>query len=107
MTEVTDFNDLIVQGARYKTTLTPKFKNRKVWKAPNSNLIYSFIPGTVVDILAKPGQKLKQGETILVLEAMKMLNNVLMPFDGEVVRVNVRVNDVVSTKHAMVELRPR
>lgn len=100
-------SELVVQGAKYKTTLTPKFKGRKVWKAPNLNLVFSFIPGTIVDIRVKPGQKVRKGEPLLVLEAMKMLNNIVMPFDGEVVKVNVQVNDCVSKKLAMVELRPR
>jgi biotin carboxyl carrier protein len=107
MAEEVKLDHLIVQGAMYKTTLTAKFKHRKAWKSPNPNLIYSFIPGTVIEVLVKPGQKVKQGETLILLEAMKMHNNIVMPFDGEVVKVNVQPKDLVSKKEAMIEVRPR
>ena len=97
---------LIVQGARYQTTLTRKFKNRKVWQPHNPNLITSFIPGTIIDVMAKTGQKVKAGTSILILEAMKMHNNVLMPFDGEIVKINVQRDEVVPKNHVMVEIKP-
>jgi pyruvate carboxylase len=98
---------LIIQGAEYETSLTTKYKNRKPWKSPNLNLIFAVIPGTVINVLVKPGQKVKQGETLLILEAMKMLNNVNMPFDGEVIKINVVPKDKVSKNQAMMEIRPR
>ena len=98
---------LIVQGAQYETTYTKKYRNRKTWKMPNLNFINSFIPGTVVDVLVKPGQKVKQGETLMILDAMKMYNNVLMPFDGEVVKINVEPKDKVAKNQAMIEIRPK
>jgi pyruvate carboxylase len=108
MTEVTTSPDsLIVQGAEYETSLTYKYKNRKQWKLPNLNIIYSFIPGTVIDVLIKTGQKVKAGETLMVLEAMKMFNNVLMPFDGEVIKINVEPGERVSKNQAMIEIRPK
>jgi biotin carboxyl carrier protein len=104
---VDSLDHLIVQGVQYETTLSKKYKNRKPWKLPNLNIINSFIPGTVIDILVKPGQKVKQGETLMILEAMKMHNNVLMPFDGEVIKVNVEPNDKVFKNQAMIEIRPK
>jgi biotin carboxyl carrier protein len=98
---------LIVQGVQYETTLSKKYKNRKPWKLPNLNLINSFIPGTVINVLVKPGQKVKQGETLMILEAMKMHNNVLMPFDGEIIKINVEPNDRVVKNQAMIEIRPK
>jgi biotin carboxyl carrier protein len=105
--EVNNLEHLIVQGAQYKTTLTQKFKNRKIWKLPNPNLILSFIPGTVVGVLVKPGQKVKQGETLMILDAMKMHNNIIMPFDGDVIKVNVEPNDKVTKRQIMIEVRPK
>ena len=101
------FNDLVIQGAMYKTTLSEKFRHRKVWKGHNPNLIHSFIPGTIISVAVKEGQKLKKGETLAVLEAMKMHNFIVMPFDGEVVKVNVQPNDTISMKLALFEVRPK
>jgi biotin carboxyl carrier protein len=104
---VNSLEHLIVQGVQYETTLSKKYKNRKPWKLPNLNMINSFIPGTVIDVLVKPGQKVKQGETLMILDAMKMHNNVLMPFDGEVIKINVEPNDRVVKNQAMIEIRPK
>ncbi|HOI50067.1 MAG TPA: acetyl-CoA carboxylase biotin carboxyl carrier protein subunit [Prolixibacteraceae bacterium] len=100
------YETLIVQGAKYQTTFTKKFKNRKVWEAPNHNQIRSFLPGTIIDIMAKTGERVKAGQTILVLEAMKMHNNVMMPFDGEVVKILVSRDEVITKNQVMVEVRP-
>ena len=97
---------LIVQGAKYPTTLTNKFRNRKVWQPHNPNIIKSFIPGTIIDVMIKTGQKVKGGTPILVLEAMKMHNNVLMPFNGEIVRINVKRDEIIPKNHLMVEIKP-
>lgn len=107
MTDETSFDDLIVQGARYKTTLTRKFKGRKLWSAPNHNQIFSFMPGTIIDVMVKPGQKVKKNETILILEAMKMHNKVLMPFDGEIMTINVAPADSVPRNFLMAEIQPK
>ena len=41
---------LNINGTIYKTTLTKKFLNRKVWEKPNIKLIKAFIPGTILEI---------------------------------------------------------
>jgi biotin carboxyl carrier protein len=107
MSEDVNFDYLIVSGAKYKTTLTKKYKSRKAWISPNQNQICAFISGTVIDVLIKLGQKVKKGEPILILDAMKMYNRVLMPFDGEIVRINVATSDVIPRSFVMVEVQPR
>ena len=97
---------LIVQGAKYPTYLTRKFRNRKVWQPHNPNLITAFIPGTIIDVMAKTGQRVKAGQSILILEAMKMHNNVLMPFDGEIVKIFVQRDEIIPKNHVMVEIKP-
>ncbi len=107
MSEEKEFKELIIQGAIYKTNFTKKFESRVNYEAPNENLLYSFIPGTIIDIYVKPRQKVKEGETLLLLEAMKMQNQVRMPFDGEIVKVNVKKDEVISKRHLMIEIKPK
>ncbi len=107
MPEEVNFDFLIVQGAKYKTTLTNKYKSRKAWTTPNKNQICSFMPGTILDVMVKPGQKVKQDEPVLILEAMKMHNRVLMPFDGEIVRINISPQEKVPRNYVMIEVQPR
>lgn len=105
MAKEKEYKTLIVQGAIYKTTYTKKFENRVNYETPNENLIYSFIPGTIVDIFVKAGQKVAEGETLLLLEAMKMENQVRMPFDGKIVKVHVKKDEVIPKRHLMIEIK--
>ena len=107
MSEEKEMKTLIIQGAIYKTTYTRKFEERVKWETPNKNLIYSFIPGTVIDIYVKPGNKLKEGETLLLLEAMKMQNQVRMPFDGVIKKIYVKKDEVIPNRHLMMEIEPK
>ncbi|MDX1285611.1 MAG: acetyl-CoA carboxylase biotin carboxyl carrier protein subunit, partial [Draconibacterium sp.] len=99
MAEEKEFKNLIIQGAIYKTTYTNKFINRVNYEAPNDNLLYSFIPGTIIDIFVKPKEKVKEGDTILLLEAMKMQNQVRMPFDGKIVKIHVKKDEIIPKNH--------
>ena len=76
------------------------------WETPDPNHIYSFIPGTIIDIFVKPREKVKEAETLLLLEAMKMQNQVRMPFDGEIVKIYVKKDDVIPRRHLMLEIKP-
>jgi len=105
MEDPKELKNLIIQGAIYKTTYTKKFENRVNYETPNENLIYSFIPGTIVDIFVKPRQKVKEGETLLLLEAMKMENQVRMPFDGTIVKIHVKKDEVIPKRQLMLEIK--
>ena len=91
--------------AEYKTKLTNKFRNRKKWTPPNKNHILAIIPGTILEIKVKENEKVKEGETLLILEAMKMANNITMPFNGTVAAINVRKGEIVSKNHVMIEVK--
>ena len=106
MAEEKEYKELIIQGAVYKTTFTKKFENRVNWEAPNDNMLYSFIPGTIIDLFVKPKEKVKEGQTLLLLEAMKMQNQVRMPFDGEIVRIHVKKDEVIPNRHLLIEIKP-
>lgn len=101
-----ELKSLVVQGTVYQTNLTWKFENRVKWETPNPNYIYSFIPGTIIDIFVKPKEKVKEGETLLLLEAMKMQNQVRMPFDGQIVKIHVKKDQVIPKKYLMLEIKP-
>ncbi len=101
--EITTFRVFI---AEYKTTLTTKFKNRKKWSPPNKNHILSIMPGTILEVLVNEKQKVSEGETLLVLEAMKMANRILMPFAGTITKIYVNPGDVIPKNQLMIEIKP-
>ncbi|WP_319502043.1 biotin/lipoyl-containing protein [uncultured Draconibacterium sp.] len=106
MAEEKELKNLVIQGAVYKTTYTKRFENRIKYVTPDPNELYSFIPGTIIDIFIKTKQKVKEGETLLLLEAMKMENQVRMPFDGEIVKIHVKKGEVIPNRHLMIEIKP-
>lgn len=55
------------------------------------------MPGTIVKINAVEGAKVKKGEVLFVLEAMKMENEIMAPVDGTVVQVSVPKGASVNT----------
>lgn len=97
---------IIVHSAKYQTTYNKKYENRKVWEEPNFNHIKSYIPGTIIDILIKEGEIVKRGKSILILEAMKMHNDIQMPFKGRILKVNVIKGQKIPKNFLMIEIEP-
>lgn len=97
---------IICHSAKYQTTYTKKYINRKVWSEPNFNHINSYIPGTIIEIFVKKGDIVKAGESLLTLEAMKMHNDIQMPFKGKIVQINVEKGQKVPKNLLMVEIIP-
>ncbi len=104
--EKTKFKSLTIEGTKYKTLLSGKFENRKKWENPDINKIYSYIPGTILKIFIKPGQAVKEGQNMLILEAMKMQNRILIPFDGKIKDIYIKEGDKVPKGCLMVEFEP-
>ncbi|MGC9332054.1 MAG: biotin/lipoyl-containing protein [Bacteroidales bacterium] len=75
------------------------------WNSKMEKEIRAIIPGTIQEILVMPGDKVKAGQPVLVLEAMKMRNRIQTEFDGEVKKVLVKTGDKVSKNTLMVELK--
>ncbi|MCB8964742.1 MAG: biotin/lipoyl-binding protein [Bacteroidales bacterium] len=64
----------------------------------------AFIPGTIVDVKVKVGQEVKQGDILVILDAMKMHNRILAPLNTTVKEINVKPGDRVNKGFVMVVL---
>jgi oxaloacetate decarboxylase alpha subunit len=62
------------------------------------------LAGNVVKVLVKSGQRVSEGESIIVLEAMKMETSVSAPSDGTIVDVKVQAGDSCSVGDVLVTL---
>ena len=62
------------------------------------------LAGNVVKVLAKPGQAVAEGESIVVLEAMKMETSVSAPASGTIVEVRVQAGDSCAVGDVLVTL---
>jgi biotin carboxyl carrier protein len=54
------------------------------------------ITGKILSVNVKPGDKVKEGDTLCILESMKMENPILAPVDGTISQVGVNADQVVS-----------
>jgi biotin carboxyl carrier protein len=102
--EVIEMVDFAVTARKYKTQLTNKYKNRKEWVNPNPYEIQSLIPGTVISVAVQEGDLVKEGDLLMILEAMKMQNRILMPFTAKIKKINVTVGEKVPKETLMIEL---
>ena len=95
---------LNIDTSLYKTRISSRFANRKPYKPTDPHLILSFIPGTVLDILVKPGQLVRKGDDLMILDAMKMQNMLKCSMNGKVKTIMVRKGDKVSKGKVLLEL---
>ena len=71
-----------------------------------SGTISSSIPGKVVSLHAAVGDRVKEGEVLLILEAMKMQNEIQAPIQGTVSEVNCESGDSVEANAPLVIIEP-
>ena len=62
------------------------------------------MPGTILDVKVKPGDTVKNGTLVAILEAMKMENEILAPQDATVATVNVSRGQQVNTGDILITL---
>lgn len=98
------FEKFTLNGVEYKTQLTQKWINRRKWEEPNPYLLYSHIPGTIMEIQVKEGQTVEEGEELLTLEAMKMNNKLTAPFSGKIKKIEVTPGDKIPKGTLMIEM---
>ncbi len=62
------------------------------------------MPGTILGIKVSNGQSVKRGDVLLILEAMKMENEICAPADGTVTQIRVQAGTTVNTGDPMIDL---
>lgn len=98
-----EMTTLVIDDTNYKTLLTKKYLTRKSWIKADPREIKSFIPGTVRNVLVKKGDKVKVGDSVLILESMKMQNIIKSSYEGIVKEVHVNMNDKLPKGFLMIE----
>lgn len=73
-------------------------------RARTAGDVTSAMPGTVVDVLVTVGKAVKAGDAVLVIEAMKMENEVPAPIEGVIKAIHVKKGDNVNPDEALVEI---
>lgn len=110
-----DVNGSIYQvelAGQVKTTKTPKLvrskpiatKESKPQPVTGLSKVEAPLPGTIFKVNVKEGDSVKKGQTIMIMEAMKMENNILAEKDGVVNKVHVSEGDSVLQGDVLVEI---
>jgi biotin carboxyl carrier protein len=94
---------LEIDDTKYETILTKKFLKRKNYQTPNPKQLFSFIPGTIVELYVKQGDLITKGDRLLLLEAMKMKNMITASLDGRIKKINISQGERVPKSHLLIE----
>jgi biotin carboxyl carrier protein len=64
------------------------------------------MPGKVIKVCVAPGEAVRKNQTLVIVEAMKMENEIKAASDGAVVKVHVAAGELVDAERTLVELEP-
>ena len=94
-----------INAAKHPTIVKPKVAAPVAPAAAGSgNVVKAPLPGTITSINVKVGDTVAIGDTLVVLEAMKMQNNIEAEYAGTVTAINVNVSDVVMEGSALLTI---
>lgn len=91
------------KSSKKQTQVTSKI----VRPRPNhEGCITTAMPGTIIDVKVKIGDRIEAGDSVIVIEAMKMENEIQSPTSGIVVAIHVAKGEVVSPDETLLEIQP-
>ena len=92
------------QTIQPKPQTAPKQQHNPQAGAVSGGSILAPMPGTINDVRVKVGDNIKKGQVLLILEAMKMENEIVAPIDGTVVSVDVEKGASVSVGNVLITI---
>lgn len=95
---------LEIDSTIYETKLTSKYLNRKSISKNDPRKITAFIPGIIRKILVEEGKRIKPGDNLLILEAMKMENILLSTIEGKIKKIYIKEGKIVMKNHLLIEI---
>ena len=69
------------------------------------NHLKSPMPGKLIKVMVNTGEEIKKGQTLLIVEAMKMENNILAPRNGQVEEIFTKEGDAVDSSKVLLSLK--
>ncbi|HYG12635.1 MAG TPA: biotin/lipoyl-containing protein, partial [Methylophilaceae bacterium] len=91
-------------GNKKKTTATSASNGRP--RPTHEGCVTTAMPGSIVEVKVQAGDKVSAGDAVLVIEAMKMENEIQAPKSGIVVAVHVTKGDSVTPDETLLEIQP-
>ncbi len=97
--------ELNIDETSYSTYSTPAYQKTLDWKPNNYREVTAIIPGTIIEIKVKVGDVVSEGDEMLVIEAMKMNNQLKFPTKGTVDKIVVSNGDIVAKGKVLIILK--
>jgi biotin carboxyl carrier protein len=102
--------EVLINGVSYNFSIETPFSHKrnqllKSKQGKNSiEHVKSPMPGKILDIMVEEGQEVSENDALLVLEAMKMQNEIKSNVSGKVKKINVKIEDAVMKDVVLVEI---
>ena len=101
--------NITVNGKAYDVAVEEIGGGAPVAAAPAANVegtkVAAPMPGTILDIKVKVGDEVSEGQVLLILEAMKMENDIPATATGKVAAINVNKGDTVNSNDVLVVIQ--
>ena len=114
LVEITDKTQnkyiVLLNGVSYSFTIESpiSYSRRKYLQKFNRSTkmetITAPMPGKVIELLVEESSSVKEGEAILILEAMKMQNEIITQVAGKIKKINVKAGDSVTKDEVLMEI---
>lgn len=107
-----DIHQVLISGDLYDVQVIDERTQRLMASASASlvgggdSVVRSPMPGMIVKVTVEEGQEVKAGQTVVVLESMKMENELKAPSDGIIARVHVSAGDSVEQNKPLITVKP-
>lgn len=106
--ETNGIHQILLEGRLYEAQVLDQrallMAQRKGGLIMDSGEVHSPMPGLIVDVLVQVGDEVAQGDTVVILESMKMQNELKAPRDGTVQTVNCAQGDTVEKGNLLVNI---
>lgn len=100
--------EVLMRGNRYSVDVVDEREKRLRSAAGASQIrhdkyyVQAPMPGLVIDIPVDEEQEVKEGDVLLILESMKMQNELTSPREGTVTRINVKIDENVDRNQTLL-----
>lgn len=99
--------DIYLEGRLIDFNFTPTMPtlNRRKQNLKGENIVKAPLPGVVTEILVKLNQEVSSGDTLCILEAMKMQNAIVAENGGKITEIFIKQGDNVSTNQDLIKIK--
>ena len=104
---VETLNEVEVTNGKKTSKKQTQENSKQLRPRPNhEGCITTAMPGTIIDVKVKIGDRIEAGDSVIVIEAMKMENEIQSPTSGIVVAIHVAKGESVSPDETLLEIQP-